>query len=113
MVFHHKKHMIDTYAISVILTFGLVLEKVFWIPATKMRQNPRWHGVETGQYPNKFRTAPGVTGGPRGWWRYGVVKHKRRHQGAEWASCSCVACLVSFSWVRWRWGACRKELRWR
>ena len=81
MVFHHKKHMIDTYAISVILTFGLVLEKVFWIPAAKMRQNPRWHGVETGQYPNKFRTAPGVTGGPKSRWRYGVVKHKRRHQG--------------------------------
>lgn len=29
MVYHHKKHMIDTYAVSVILTFGLVLEKVF------------------------------------------------------------------------------------
>jgi len=48
MVYHHKKHMIDTYAVSVILTFGLVLEKVFWISAAKTGQNPRWHRVETG-----------------------------------------------------------------
>jgi len=59
MVYHHKKHMIDTYAVSFILTFGLVLEKVFWISAAKAGQNPRWYRVETGQYPNKYRTVSG------------------------------------------------------
>ena len=96
MVFHHKKHMIDTYAVSVILTFGLVLEKVFWIPAAKMRQNPRWRGVETGQYSNKFRTTPGVTGGPKSRWRYGVVKHKRRHQGRMGKLLVCCLLDVDF-----------------